>query len=482
LFIKETDQSRGVAMNHSNFIDNIFNVTRKVPSTDALSDTFIKEKRLIKPEMPAVPYGCPSLFDLKHHLFVIKDESIAQHIQSCWLCQNIAKRYQTKRFLLEKMQLLFESYVEMFRGHKGWTHQVIAHSYAFLLFVICFLGVVLIQPSKDSHTEYQTASIFSMSLKSFNQFIKPNSHDQLIDYAKQIELVNIKVGNQTLSLPVIADKDQIQQSMNMPIDPSIQKEDILNTIDLWRNVLIFYSDALLKAGKIEVVIQFLSEARRNNPKDKCILFGLGELYKMSAYSYTGDEFRKRHQKAIQLYEYMIENHMADDDPRPYHYAGWSYYECKNIIKAVLYYKKAIEIDPNYAKVHFNMAMLYKEHSLLFGKNALKLYDASFKAAKDAIQYFINKEGVRNPRIPYTLAIFCAVENKWDNCLSWLEESLKSDPWYCFRAQHEKWFVPLKQLPTYSNRFNTLLETYYPKQPKSFISIEQKNYLFDVMFE
>jgi tetratricopeptide (TPR) repeat protein len=469
-------------MNHSNFIDNISNATRNAPSTDELSDTFIKEKRLIKPQMPHVPYGCPSLFDLKYHLFVIKDESIAQHIQSCWLCTKIAKRYQTKRFVLEKMQLLFESYVEMFRGHKGWTHQVIAHSYAFLLFVICFLGVVLIIPSQESHIEYQAASIFSLSLKSFNQFIQPNSNDQLIDYAKQIELVHIKVGNQTLSLPVIADKDQINQSMTMPIDPSIQKEDIINTIDLWRNVLIFYSDTLLKAGKIDLVIQFLSEARLNNPNDKCILFGLGELYKMSAYTYTGDEFRKRHQKAIQLYEYMIENHLADNDPRPYHYAAWSYYECKNVIKSVLYYKKAIEIDPNYAKVHFNLAMLYKEYPHLFGNDASKLYDASFKAAKDAIQYFVNKQGVRNPRIPYTLAIFCAVENKWDNCLNWLEESLKSDPWYCFRAKHEKWFVLLKQLPTYSNLFNALLETYYPKAPKSFISIEQKNYYFDVMSE
>ena len=61
-------------MNHSNFIDNIFNATQNAPSTDELSDTFIKEKRLIKPQMPHVPYGCPSLFDLKHHLFVIKED------------------------------------------------------------------------------------------------------------------------------------------------------------------------------------------------------------------------------------------------------------------------------------------------------------------------------------------------------------------------------------------------------------------------
>ena len=468
-------------MKHSNLIDHIFSLTKNVPSTDELSDAFIKEKRLIKPELPPVPYGCPSLFDLKYHLFVINDESIAKHVQSCWLCQNIAKRYQKKGFFLQRVLFLFESYFEMFKGRKGWTHQLIAQSYALLLLIIVLLSGVMIQPDQTRTTTYQSASIFSVSLKSFNQFIKPDNYDQLIDYAKKMHMVKLKLKNQTLILPVIADIDEIKQSIKMPIDPSIHTSDILNTIDLWRNVLLFYSDALLKAGKIELVIQFLNAARQTDRKNKNILFGLGELYKMSANSYTGDEFYKRHEMAIKLYEFMIDRHLADNDPRPYHYAGWGYYERKNPVKAMMYYKNAIKIDPNYAKVHFNMAMLYKEYPDLF-QNAQQLYEASFKAAQDAIEYFLNKEGVRNPRIPYTLAIFCAVETKWDNCLKWLEESLKSDPWYCIRAKDEKWFLPLKENQAYFNRFTTLLETYFPKQPRSFISMDQGTYRFDVMSE
>jgi len=461
-----------MTMNKSKLIDKIFFLTRDVPSTDDLPDEFIQKKRLIKPKELPVPYGCPSLFDLKHHLFVMEDDSIAHHIQSCWLCQNISKRYQKKRFILEKFKLLFESYSEMFKGHKGWTQQVIAQSYALLLFAVILISIVFIHPSQTVKTEYHS-SIFGFSLLSFFQFIESSSNEQLIEYAKRIEFVKVELKNYTHTLPVIADKDQIKQLKDMPIEPSVQKKDLLKTVDLWQNALIFYSDILIEADKIDTVINFLEAVRENNPNNIETMFGLGELYKIN----------KQDQKAIDLYEYMIALYENDElknlkNPgRLYNYAGWSYYTKGKLVKAILYYKKAIEIQDNYAKAHFNLAMIYKKHKDVFRKNANKLFEKSFRAAWDATLHYLKIEGVGNPRIPYTMAIFHAVDKNWDKCLHWLEESLKSDRWYSIRAENEHWFKALSENLTYSNRFTELLEKYHPNKPKSFINIEDNKYQF-----
>jgi hypothetical protein len=128
-------------------------------------------------------------------------------------------------------------------------------------------------------------------------------------------------------------------------------------------------------------------------------------------------------------------------------------------------------------------MLYKEHPNIYGSQSLDLYEKAFQCAQESIQYFMKIEGIRNPRIPYTLAIFSAIENKWENCLSWLEESLKSDPWYCFRARYEKWFAPLiNQNHPYNDQFQKILDDYHPKRPKSFINMGQDEYLSNVMYE
>jgi len=473
----------------NNLIENIFRLTKNAPSAENFPDDLKQKYGMITPKIPLKPYGCPSVEDLKYHLFIMEDDSIEHHIQSCWLCKKISNQYQKRTLLfeIEKLQILLTYFFDMFKGNRGWSQKVVAQSYAFLLIVIVLLSVFLLNPHQDKNIKYCAAGIMNDSLQSLNRFMKTTDFQQLTDIARQIKLFQFKVEDHTIALPVITN-DSKMDSIDLKINDysNISKKDMLNIIDLWRKIFLFYCDALLQAGNIESIdtaIHFLSIARTYHPNDTKIIFGLGELYKMSAYSFTGEEFIKRHHQAIELYEYMIQHKMAEKDPRPYHYAGWSYYELNQIIKAESYFKSAVAIDNKYAKAHFNLAMLYKEHPNIYGSQSLDLYEKAFQCAQESIQYFMKIEGIRNPRIPYTLAIFSAIENKWENCLSWLEESLKSDPWYCFRARYEKWFAPLiNQNHPYNDQFQKILDDYHPKRPKSFINMGQDEYLSNVMYE
>ncbi|KPA14418.1 hypothetical protein MHK_005380 [Candidatus Magnetomorum sp. HK-1] len=482
-------------MKTSLLIEKMFDITREVKPIDDLPDEIINRNRIIRPIIPETPYGCPSVTDLKNHLFIMEDDSIAKHIQSCWLCKSVANRYQSKWFSFEKCRILFQSYIEMFQGQKGWPQKVMAKSYAFLLFTFCFLCILMANPFQKSEIEYSAANIYDSSLKSFTLFAKTNDHEKLIQYTKQLEFVKLKYNLITMIFPVILEKGQKYNKIyDLTENSSVSEQDLRNTIDLWKSALKFHSNTLIHEGKIDLAIEFLDAARKNNPNNKSILYALGELNKLSAsqYSYPDEEFINRHKKAISCYEYMINNHMTEadpertgsrPDPRPYHYIGWSYSEIKDYQKAASFYKKSIEIDNKYAKAHFNLAMLYKEPPIIADNNASALYRRYLKNAQLAVEYFKSKEGIRNPRIPYTLAIISAVKEEWDKCLYWIEETLKSDHWYRIRAQSEKWFSPLKQNNhTYHKSFNLLLEKYEPASTESFICIDQGEYLSDMMYE
>ena len=136
---------------------------------------------------------------------------------------------------------------------------------------------------------------------------------------------------------------------------------------------------------------------------------------------------------------MIFRRIDSGDPRPHHYAGWSYYEIGDLEKTILYYRKALEIDPQYAKVLFNLAMLYLDHPDHAPANGRREAKELLRRAEEISLAHWEKEGESNPRVPYTLAILSAVKEDWTSCLDWLEIALNLAPWYSLRAENERWF-------------------------------------------
>lgn len=126
---------------------------------------------------------------------------------------------------------------------------------------------------------------------------------------------------------------------------------------------------LKEQGRTDEAIAAIAEARRANPKDENLIFAAAEIYQKLN---KMDEFGKLMEEAIAL---------KPNDPVLYYNLGVVNSKV-NPQKAKEYYKKAIELHPNYADAYMNMAaaILDGEQAIVDKMNALpassmKKYDA-----------------------------------------------------------------------------------------------------------
>jgi len=245
-------------------------------------------------------------------------------------------------------------------------------------------------------------------------------------------------------------------------------------LEQWSKVFLQLGDVLVQTGKIEDAIKVFKYLTEKSPDNKPLLFTLGELYKMFANSDPeGDpeRFEQYHKEAIAVYEEMLKRWPSD--PRPPHYAGFSYFQLGDYVKALEYYDRALKIFPDYAKVYFNKALVYKEmpglskseRDLLFEENFQKALNLTKKAYKKQ-EESNKKQEESNPRVPFTLAVLYAdlyaetgEKDKKDKALEHLEQAIRRNPFYITRAEKERAFEIFRGDP----RFTNLLNRYRPAE-------------------
>ena len=214
----------------------------------------------------------------------------------------------------------------------------------------------------------------------------------------------------------------------------------------WPDLFIQMSDSLLHKGKIKDAIAVLEFLGKELDNDKGLLFGTAEMYKVN----------KQHKETIEVYEKMIAKGWAKNDPRPWHYAGYSYYELGNksaelkddkaaqkyYQTALDYYDEALTIFPDYGKCYFNKSLLYSKLENKSPSEKDKLFEKAFDISKEnEVKYG------SDPRNLFTLAILYAEEGKWEKCLEYVEKTIQEDKTYLFRAKAERAFQPItKALP------------------------------------
>ena len=223
--------------------------------------------------------------------------------------------------------------------------------------------------------------------------------------------------------------------------------------------LLALSDLLVETGKVEQARKLFAYLRREHPEDVANWFAEGEMRKLE----------QDHTGAIALYEEMIQRGMATTDPRPYHFAGYSYSVLDNFDQALKYYKRALEISPNYAKVYYNVAQLYRQKSELAPGERDRLYDENLKRAIATTEQAYQTTHDTNPRVTFTLSILHAgrkgaTKQDRESALDFLKRALQRERSYVLRAQSEpafEFFRDLRNEP-YHTRFQELLDQYRPR--------------------
>jgi len=324
--------------------------------------------------------------------------------------------------------------------------------------VITFLLIIMFFQYQQNTLRVQTASLINQEFRDAAQFltlIKRAPTNDLTNAAQQIRVIPAVAGDMTYPYLVWGNQPNVAT-----IAEGLQKFPDLEALHWqclkqWSEIFIESGDILVQTGKINDAI-FVFEFLTKDPHDKALLYGLAELYKMDL----------RHQDAIAIYEDMIARSWAENDPRPWHYAGFSYEELGDFEKALKYYDQALNIFPNYAKVFYNKAQIYLKLPGLSPQEKERLYKENFQMALELTLKAYEKDD-NNPRIPFTLAILYAVQRDWGHSLSYLESAMQRDRTYVVRAEKERALAIFQDRlnEPYYSQFANLLGRYRPVQGK-----------------
>lgn len=215
----------------------------------------------------------------------------------------------------------------------------------------------------------------------------------------------------------------------------------------WIDIFLDLGVLLFEAGKLPEAIQVVVYLRDTYPDDKRLLFVLGGLYIMA----------RDYRKAIAIFEDMMARGLAQQDPRPAHYAGWSYSNVGDAAAALKYYDAALRIDPGYAKVFYNKALVFRD----LGQE--RRYQEHLDKALTLTLQAYDKEGNANPRIPFTRALLSVARGELDDALVYLEQAIQRERLYIARAEYEPAFAVFRDRANepYAAQFRSLLDRYRP---------------------
>jgi tetratricopeptide (TPR) repeat protein len=221
----------------------------------------------------------------------------------------------------------------------------------------------------------------------------------------------------------------------------------------WSEALLSLSDLLVQTGKVDEASSLFEYMHRRDPGDLSLVYALTELLKLGG----------NHQRAINLYEEAIPQSIREQDPRPYHFAGYSYFELGEFSRALECYEKALAIYPDYAKVFYNEGLVYLRMPDLEPAERQGRFQERVRRALDLTLKAYGVEGDQNPRITFTLAILYSARKDWDKALDFLESSFKREKTYPIRARTEGAFEFFRDPANgrFHKRFNELIESYQP---------------------
>ena len=469
---------------HVDIDETIVNILKKITENPRISSLVESEKKLIEKkiqESPKIKLEFRKA-QLKYfsnqrreylnnqHKVIMLQKQMVSTVKSFII--NLADHIKSKCKLFYEFIFHFFQYDNFaFAEAKSFSHyknRFLKHSNKWIyIFILLFSGIIFEyniavkhlkidnEALRILHTSYYDLTRVSNYYHDNN--IKALNYEEYMLAKKEKTINEIKHNFRILyaGIPMISTLDINDMEVFEKFQNSKKlSNDYKQLLEQWAYIIVLRSDLFLHAGKIDDAIKMIelylkkqqadnkiidSYFEKNRNKIKQFYYALGELWKLSANnSINTDAFKEKHRNAIAVYLSMIDI-FGEDDPRPYHYAGYHYYEIGEFKNSLKMYQKAIHISDDYAKVYFNISMLLKEHPEL--DNSLNYLD-EFNKAKSLTEYYWEKnekqsylnKGECDPRVSYTLAIIYAIEKDYQQCLKFLKITLQVDIWYSVRAK------------------------------------------------
>ncbi len=345
----------------------------------------------------------------------------------------------------------------------GWVSPTQILVGAEALVIVILLGFLLFQ--QDEYVERQSqlrmevkdaiAEGFRDATSLLVRIARPQA-DEVLNAVQQFHVVKVSTEGITYPFPTLRVQPKhaaaIAEGLRHFPDLRAEYDEYLKR---WSDIIVQLGDVLVETGKTKDAIRVFDFLTKET-QDKALLYGLAELYKMDS----------RHHDAISIYEDMIARGWAKNDPRPWHYAGFSYEELGEFEKALKYYDKALSIFPEYAKVFYNKAHIYFKLSSLSPQEKERLYRESLQKALELTLKAYKKDD-SNPRISFTLAILYAEQRDWNNSLEYMERAIQMDRAYVIRAEKERAFTVFRDRSNepHHAHFVSLLDRYWPARGK-----------------
>lgn len=282
--------------------------------------------------------------------------------------------------------------------------------------------------------------------------------------AQQVEVRIIHVNGVTLPWPTLSPETAQVAAIGEGLRRFASLRPVYhNYLAQWLEIFP-HVDESLSDSNLSGAIQVFEYLRHVPPydRDKSLLFSLGELYKM-----RGKDDANSHRQAIAVYDDMIARGMAAGDPRPWHYAGWSWFKLHEDDRALEYYEQALSLlpptAPTSAKILFNLALAYEAKGGLSPEDHRRLVDSNIQRALDLTLAAAQCEGDINPRVPFTLAILYTVTREPATALQYLARAVQQEPLYVVRADYEPAFEFFRNPAhePYHTEFLDLLKQYRP---------------------
>jgi len=332
----------------------------------------------------------------------------------------------------------------------------------------------VLRSSRVSEAEARSAMDAALSkvVQALTQLKEAPTRQEVEIVAQQVDVRTIHVNGVTLPWPTLSPETANVTAISEGLRqfPSLRRgyhDYLAQWLELFPHV-----DDSLSDSNLSGAIQVFEYLRHVSPydRDTSLRFSLGEIYKL-----RGKYDDNSHRQAIAVYDDMIAQGMADGDPRPWHYAGHSFFKLHEYDRALEYYEKALSLlppnAPTSAKILYNIARAYEAKGGLSPEDYRRLVDNNMQRALDITLAADQCEGRVNARVPFTLAILYAVKQEPATALHYLERAIQQEPIYAVRAQGEPAFEetflnPAHPLYRYSQEFLNLLEQYGPQAQRS----------------